>query len=68
MIKALIASGAGAEATRIELTRDHGLDRAKLTQFRIVAGELMRTRESPASSPAGLWAARRFLGEVDGGR
>jgi hypothetical protein len=33
-LKAVMAAGAGAEATRIELTRDHGLDRAKLTLFR----------------------------------
>jgi len=33
-LKAVTAAGAGAEATRIELTREHGLDRAKLTQFR----------------------------------
>jgi hypothetical protein len=35
-LKAVIAGGAGAEVTRIELTREHGLDRAKLTQFRNV--------------------------------
>jgi hypothetical protein len=33
-LKAVSAAGAGAEATRIELTREHGLDRAKLTLFR----------------------------------
>jgi hypothetical protein len=33
-LKAVLAAGAGAEATRIELTREHGLDRAKLTLFR----------------------------------
>jgi hypothetical protein len=33
-LKAVMAAGAGTEATRIELTRDHGLDRAKLTLFR----------------------------------
>jgi hypothetical protein len=35
-LKAVAASAAGAEATRVELTRDHGLDRAKLTLFRNV--------------------------------
>ena len=34
-LKAVVAGGAGAEATRIELTRQRGIDRAKLTQFRI---------------------------------
>jgi hypothetical protein len=33
-LKAVVAGGAGAEATRVELTRERGLDRAKLTQFR----------------------------------
>ena len=33
-LKAVAAAGAGAEATRVELTREHGLDRAKLTSFR----------------------------------
>jgi hypothetical protein len=33
-LKAVIAAGAGAEGLRIELTRDHGLDRAKFTLFR----------------------------------
>jgi hypothetical protein len=33
-LKAVIAAGVGGEASRIELTRDHGLDRAKLTLFR----------------------------------
>ena len=33
-LKAVVAAGAGAEATRIELTHDHDLDRAKLTLFR----------------------------------
>jgi hypothetical protein len=33
-LKAVTAAGAGAEAARIELTREHGLDRAKLTLFR----------------------------------
>lgn len=33
-LKAVMAAGAGTEATRIELTRAHGLDRAKLTLFR----------------------------------
>jgi hypothetical protein len=33
-LKAVAAAGAGAEATRVELTREHGLDRAKLTLFR----------------------------------
>jgi hypothetical protein len=33
-LKAALAGG-GAEATRIELTRQHGVDRAKLTLFRI---------------------------------
>jgi hypothetical protein len=33
-LKAVAAAGVGAEATRIELTREHGLDRAKLTLFR----------------------------------
>ena len=37
-LKAVLAAGAGAEATRIELTREHGLDRAKLTQFRSAPG------------------------------
>lgn len=36
-LKAVTAAGAGAEATRIELTREHGLDRAKLTLFRNAA-------------------------------
>lgn len=35
-LKAVAAAGAGAEATRVELTREHGLDRAKLTLFRNV--------------------------------
>jgi hypothetical protein len=35
-LKAAAAGGAGAEATRVELTREHGLDRAKLIQFRNV--------------------------------
>jgi len=35
-LKAAAGGGAGAEATRIELTRAHGLDRAKLTLFRNV--------------------------------
>lgn len=35
-LKAAAAGGAGAEATRVELTREHGLDRAKLTLFRNV--------------------------------
>jgi hypothetical protein len=33
-LKAVVAAGAGAEGLRIELTRDHGLDRAKFTLFR----------------------------------
>ena len=33
-LKAVTAAGAGSEASRIELTHEHGLDRAKLTQFR----------------------------------
>jgi hypothetical protein len=33
-LKAVTAAGAGAEATRVELTHEHGLDRAKLTEFR----------------------------------
>jgi hypothetical protein len=33
-LKAVLGAGAGAEATRIELSRDHGVDRAKLTFFR----------------------------------
>jgi hypothetical protein len=33
-LKAVEAAGAGSQATRVELTRDHGLDRAKLTEFR----------------------------------
>jgi hypothetical protein len=33
-LKAVVAGGAGAEATRIELTRERGVDRAKLTMFR----------------------------------
>jgi hypothetical protein len=33
-LKAVIAAGAGAQGLRIELTRDHGLDRAKLILFR----------------------------------
>jgi hypothetical protein len=33
-LKAVAGAGAGAEGLRIELTRDHGLDRAKLTLFR----------------------------------
>jgi hypothetical protein len=33
-LKAVIDAGAGAEGLRIELTRDHGLDRAKFTLFR----------------------------------
>jgi hypothetical protein len=36
-LKAVAAAGAGADGTRIELTREHGLDRAKLTLFRNVA-------------------------------
>jgi hypothetical protein len=35
-LKAVATAGPGAEATRIELTREHGLDRAKLTLFRNV--------------------------------
>jgi hypothetical protein len=35
-LKAAVAGGADAEATRVELTREHGLDRAKLTLFRKV--------------------------------
>jgi hypothetical protein len=34
VLKAVTAAGAGAEAMRIELTRENGLDRAKLTEFR----------------------------------
>jgi len=34
VLKAVVAAGAGAEATRVELTRQNGLDRAKLTQLR----------------------------------
>lgn len=33
-LKAVLAGGGGAEAMRIELTRDHGADRAKLSLFR----------------------------------
>jgi hypothetical protein len=33
-LKAVVAAGAGAEGVRVELSRDHGLDRAKLTLFR----------------------------------
>jgi hypothetical protein len=33
-LKAVAAAGTGAEAMRIELTRENGLDRAKLTEFR----------------------------------
>jgi hypothetical protein len=33
-LKAVIAAGPGAQGLRIELTRDHGLDRAKFTLFR----------------------------------
>ena len=33
-LKAVSAGAEGAEATRVELTREHGLDRAKLTLFR----------------------------------
>ena len=33
-LKAVLGAGPGAEATRIELSRDHGVDRAKLTFFR----------------------------------
>jgi hypothetical protein len=33
-LNAVVAAGAGTEATRIELSREHGLDRAKLTSFR----------------------------------
>jgi hypothetical protein len=33
-LKAVIDAGAGAEGLRIELTRDHGLDRAKFILFR----------------------------------
>lgn len=35
-LKAVTAGGAGAEATRVELTRANGLDRAKLTLYRNV--------------------------------
>jgi hypothetical protein len=34
VLKAVVAAGAGGEATRVELTRQNGLDRAKLTQLR----------------------------------
>jgi hypothetical protein len=34
VLKSVVAAGAGAEATRIELTRENGLDRAKLTLLR----------------------------------
>ena len=37
MLKAVTAAGTGAEAMRIELTRENGLDRAKLTEFRNTA-------------------------------
>ena len=33
-LQAVVAAGAGAEGLRIELTHDHGLDRAKFTLFR----------------------------------
>ena len=33
-LKAVVAGGGGAEATRVELTRERGIDRAKLTLFR----------------------------------
>jgi len=33
-LKAVTAAGAGAEATRVELSHEHGLDEAKLTLFR----------------------------------
>jgi hypothetical protein len=36
-LKAVAAGGVGAEAIRIELTRQNGLDRAKLTEFRNTA-------------------------------
>jgi hypothetical protein len=32
-LAAVVAAGAGAQGLRIELTRDHGLDRAKFIQF-----------------------------------
>ena len=34
LLKSVVAAGVGAEATRIELTRENGLDRAKLTLLR----------------------------------
>jgi hypothetical protein len=37
-LKAVATGGAAAEATRIELTRYRGLDRAKLTEFHAPAG------------------------------
>jgi hypothetical protein len=40
-LHAVAAAGPGAEGLRIELTREHGLDRAKLTLF----------RDAPAGSP-----------------
>ena len=65
-LKAVTTAGTGGEAMRIELTRENGLDRAKMTEFRNTPPDCHQM-ESPASRPAGHWAARRFLGEVAAG-